>query len=1010
MVACLEKTDGNVDFHQIVDFLTTSSIHHALTVSPTIHASYIEQFWATAKSKTVNDVKQIHSTVDGKTVVISESSLRRDLDFNDEDGIACLSNNEIFENLALMRYERVSTKLTFQKAFFSHQWKYLIYTILHCLSSKSTAWNEFSTNLASTVICLAKGQKFNFSKLIFDGMLRNLDPTYKKFLMYPRFLQLFLNNQITLAEPFNDVYPTSAHTKKVFNNMIRQKKDFSGRVTLLFASLLAPPVVRGEGSRQPSEPQPPSSTTQPIIEEQIQTSVHIPNIADEAVFKEWDNRVVRATTTTASLDAAQASGNITKTQSTAMSNDPLSQEIGSGDRPRSDEERIEQQDLTDNVPPTPHDSPLSGCHTPRSDEAAKESEKIGKGTKGKNSKNEALQNCVASAPVTTAGVAISIVEPRTPPTTTTIAFEDEYLTIAQTLIKMRSEKAKEKGVAFREVEESARPTRILSTIDPKDKGKGIMLYEDEQAQFEREQRIAKERAAEQEAKDAALIDQMEDVQARMDADALLAARLQEEEREQFSIDEQARFLVETIAERKSFEEIQKLYEREQKWINDFVPMYDDNGKKDDDSQHQAESSKKRPIADSDEERDDFAIDVESLATKYPIVDWKTHILTENMMYYQIIRADGSSKNYKIFSEMLDDFNKQDVIDLYRMVNERYETTSPEGYDTLLWGDLKTLFKPSEEDEIWRNQQNYNLISWRLFDSCGVHVLLMDIGVAIHMMIKKKYPLTQEMLSRMLNRRLEVDHESEMAFELLRFRIDFRLSHKVSVLVVLDLSKVVVNLPLSQTGNSRMAMSRISGCIIRTCYKGHRLDPNRIFPDIYEVPLNEKEHEIWLEFKEFAKGTAKLDDTHDKYVELGKVSIRLDHPIVLLIGNFAVTAFNKNWEMHIKKSEENHIHDFEFMECKYVKTDEAYYFFMTIEAIEEGNLGVYEAKVNVNINDDVSTRIGRWYGSILPAFNFLEAIEEGNLGVYEAKVNVNINDDVRITLSKFILSDRTPIGM
>nr|GFD05870.1 ribonuclease H-like domain, reverse transcriptase, RNA-dependent DNA polymerase [Tanacetum cinerariifolium] len=58
MVACFERTDGNVVFHQIVDFLTTSPIHYALTVSPTINASYIEQFWATAKSKTVNDVKK----------------------------------------------------------------------------------------------------------------------------------------------------------------------------------------------------------------------------------------------------------------------------------------------------------------------------------------------------------------------------------------------------------------------------------------------------------------------------------------------------------------------------------------------------------------------------------------------------------------------------------------------------------------------------------------------------------------------------------------------------------------------------------------------------------------------------------------------------------------------------------------------------------------------------------------------------------------------------------------
>ncbi|GJS94187.1 hypothetical protein Tco_0801155 [Tanacetum coccineum] len=71
-------------------------------------------------------------------------------------------------------------------------------------------------------------------------------------------------------------------------------------------------------------------------------------------------------------------------------------------------------------------------------------------------------------------------------------------------------------------------------------------------------------------------------------------------------------------------------------------------------------------------RDDAAIDVESLATKYPVVDWKTHILNKNMMYYQIIKANGSSKYYKIFSEILDDFDRQDVIDLHRMLNRRLE--------------------------------------------------------------------------------------------------------------------------------------------------------------------------------------------------------------------------------------------------------------------------------------------------------------------------------------------------
>ncbi|GKE88264.1 hypothetical protein Tco_1565739 [Tanacetum coccineum] len=71
MVSYLEKSEGNIDFHEIVDFLTAGSVHYALTVSPTIYAFYIEQFWNTAHSQTINDVKQIHATIDGKTVVIT---------------------------------------------------------------------------------------------------------------------------------------------------------------------------------------------------------------------------------------------------------------------------------------------------------------------------------------------------------------------------------------------------------------------------------------------------------------------------------------------------------------------------------------------------------------------------------------------------------------------------------------------------------------------------------------------------------------------------------------------------------------------------------------------------------------------------------------------------------------------------------------------------------------------------------------------------------------------------
>ncbi|GJR97840.1 hypothetical protein Tco_0270014 [Tanacetum coccineum] len=88
-VACLEKTEWNAQFHEIVDFLTRSSIYYSLTISPTVSTSLIEQFWNTATSKTVNDVSYIKAKVAGKTISISEASVRQDLLFHDVDGIDC---------------------------------------------------------------------------------------------------------------------------------------------------------------------------------------------------------------------------------------------------------------------------------------------------------------------------------------------------------------------------------------------------------------------------------------------------------------------------------------------------------------------------------------------------------------------------------------------------------------------------------------------------------------------------------------------------------------------------------------------------------------------------------------------------------------------------------------------------------------------------------------------------------------------------------------------------------
>ncbi|GKC99582.1 hypothetical protein Tco_1169857, partial [Tanacetum coccineum] len=85
--------------------------------------------------------------VDEKKIIITEATVRRDLQLEDADGVDCFPNATIFEQLTLMGYEIFSQKLTFYKAFFSPEWKFLIHIILQCLSAKTTAWNEFSSTM-----------------------------------------------------------------------------------------------------------------------------------------------------------------------------------------------------------------------------------------------------------------------------------------------------------------------------------------------------------------------------------------------------------------------------------------------------------------------------------------------------------------------------------------------------------------------------------------------------------------------------------------------------------------------------------------------------------------------------------------------------------------------------------------------------------------------------------------------------------------------------------------------
>nr|GEV94237.1 hypothetical protein [Tanacetum cinerariifolium] len=391
-------------------------------------------------------------------------------------------------------------------------------------------------------------------------------------------------------------------------------------------------------------------------------------LPDETVHEERGDRVERAANTTANLDTEQDSGTINRTQSTVIPNEPIPQGTGSGGSLRC-QDTILGTDLLKlgfgNLSSKEESQEVGKEEKVKNSTTQEEDVEI-QGRYGHDTKINTASTSITTAsinitivelvttvstPITTAGVFISTVEPSTPPpTTTTTVIEDEDLTIAQTFIKMRSEKSKEKA-------------KERASKEKSNKGKG--------------KRVKPEKPLKKK-------DQIEfDKEVTQRLQAQLQAELEKEEK-------MARQKEEDKAESSGKEAVSK--KRTRKGLDEESVK----------RQKLEDDAKKEELRAFLEivQHDDSAVSIESLATKYPIVDWKTHILSEDI---------------------------QDVLDLYRLVKERFKTTSPEGYDRLLWGDLMTLFEPNKEDEIWKNQQDYIMISGRLYDSCGIHLLLMNTG-------------------------------------------------------------------------------------------------------------------------------------------------------------------------------------------------------------------------------------------------------------------------------------------
>nr|GEV43973.1 hypothetical protein [Tanacetum cinerariifolium] len=689
---------------QLTQILHLAGVY-ALMVSPTLYNPCIKQFWTTLKIKTVNDDVLVQALIDGKKVVIIEASIRHDLKLNGAEGTSCLPNAVIFEELARMGYEKPSVKITFYKAFFLPQWKFFNYTILQCLSAKTTSWNKFSSTMASAIICLANNQKFNFSKYILDNLKKNLEAGVP-FYMFLRFIQAFMNHQIGDMSHHKGIYVNPSLTKKVFANIKRVGTGFFRAVTPLFGTMMVQaveevgdlptavqdtPVPDAPSSSQPQRKHKPKRKERKERKEtevsptKLHTEDHVPTASNNLLPSDEDSMQLKelmVLCTNLSNKFLDLENEVIEMKS---SHKAKIAELESRVE-KLEEENIVNLENMYNLDMAHEETVLSMQDVTDVDgkEVAKEMVEVI--TTAKIIVDEVSTACgelnaANEVPVSAA------------PTNITTAQESKA---TKTTVDITTA-PKAKGTVFHDVEESTTRT-ASSMVQVKDKGKAKLVEK---------LKVLKSRKAQ------IAID--EEVQSRQSDDV---RKYQALKRKPVSVTQARKnmmiYLKNVVGFKMeffkgmSYEEIRSLFEEE---YNKVQTLFKEGPEMD---AERIKASRKRTRKEK-AKKDQTAK-----------------------------KANGNHQMYLAFSTMLKKFDREDLEVLWKIVKDRQCTKTSKGPKGL------AMVK-----------------NWKLFDSCRVHCVTLDT-IQLYLLAEKMYPLTNYTLQQIFNEvRLHVDYKVEMAYDLLR---------------------------------------------------------------------------------------------------------------------------------------------------------------------------------------------------------------------------------------------------
>ncbi|GJZ52077.1 putative ribonuclease H-like domain-containing protein [Tanacetum coccineum] len=644
----------------------------------------------------------LQALVDGKKVIIIETSVRRDLQLEDADGIDCLPNAAIFEQLTLMGYEKLSQKLTFYKAFFSPQWKFFIHTILQCLSAKTIAWNEFSSTMAS------KKEKPNNPRRKDTKIPQSSGPT----------------------EPIADEAANEEDVPTHSNDLLLSGEDrLKLKELMALCTNLQNRVLDLEHTK----------TTQALEIESLKRRV-----------KKLEKKQRSRTHKLKRLYKVGLSAKVVSSKDEGLGEEDASKQG------RKIHDIDADEDITLDSTHFDTDPDMFGVHDLDGDEVFVETEEH-----------------VVNAATTTSTIPVSAAKD----------LSDVDMTLAQALAELKNAKPKAvttaatitttavtrpkaKGLVIQEQEQASTP--ITSS---KDKGKGIMVEEplkmkkkdqvlfDQQeairlqAQFDKEERIAREK----EEVNAALIAQWNDIKDKVETDYELAQRLHAKEQEKLTDAEKATLFVQLLEKRRKHFAAKRVEEKrngpptkaQQRsiMVNIFVDMdtelleggevrVEGNETREESSSKRAgdelesDKSKKQKLDEKVEAEVDDAKEAEELKQCLEIVLDDGDDVTIDATPLSILNFTRAQN-----------IDREDLEVLWRIVKARFKKTEPVNYmDNFLLLNLKTMFEHHVEDMQ---------------------------SMPYYLLVEKMYPLIKYTLHQVFNDvKLQVDYECKMAYELL----------------------------------------------------------------------------------------------------------------------------------------------------------------------------------------------------------------------------------------------------